>query len=129
MNNKNNRFLIHHHKAEKAGLHYDLRLEREGVLKSFATRYLPELIDGDKKKILLIQVADHKLEWFDFEGRIFTGYGKGNMYIWDKGTYETDKWTKSNIILTFTGQKLVGQYSLIPYRAKTDQWLMFHVSK
>ena len=125
--NKNNRFLIHCHNAEKVGLHYDLRLERDGVLKSFATRYLPQLIDNEKKKILLIQVYDHKLEWFNFEGQIFKGYGKGNMYIWDKGTYKTVKWTKSNIIVEFDGQKLIGKYSLIPYKDKPDQWLMYPV--
>lgn len=125
MSNENNRFLVHCHNATKVGLHYDLRLERESVLKSFATRYLPELISGEKKKILLIQVTDHKLEWFNFEGQIFSGYGKGNMYIWDKGTYKTIKWTKSSIVLEFNGQKLIGKYSLIPYRGKSDQWLMF----
>jgi len=119
------RFLIHEHHAVKVGLHYDIRLERDGVLKSWACRYFPELLTDEKKKILTIQQTDHDITWFNFEGEIKDSYGKGKVIIWDKGTYDTVKWDINSIVVTFNGTKSKGTYAMIPYMSKKDQWLMF----
>jgi bifunctional non-homologous end joining protein LigD len=119
------RFLIHEHHAVRVGLHYDLRLERDGTLKSYACRYIPELLTDEKKKILMIQQKDHDITWFDFEGEIKDSYGKGKVIIWDKGIYETVKWTPNSIVINLKGVKAKGVYAMIPYMNKKNQWLMF----
>lgn len=116
------KFIIHEHHAEKAGLHYDLRLERNGVLLSWATRKMPQLIAGELPRIMLFQQPDHQLSWFDFKGDIDDGYGKGKVLIWDKGVYDTLKWDDRHISVYFHGTKLNGKYSLLSYR---NNWLMF----
>ena len=80
-----NKFLIHDHLADRVGQHYDLRIEHKGKLESWAGRYIPELIEGKKSKILIILQPVHDLSWFDWEGQIEDGYGKGRVKIWDKG--------------------------------------------
>ncbi len=120
----NNKFLIHQHYADKAGLHYDLRLGYEGVLKSFACRKISGLIKGDVKKILLFKQPDHDASWFDFEGEIKDGYGAGRIYLWDKGTFRIIQWKDNVITLNFTGTKLNGEYTLLLYKPP-DQWIMF----
>jgi DNA ligase D-like protein (predicted 3'-phosphoesterase) len=76
------RFVVHRHEARKAGLHYDLRLEIGGVLKSWAFR--KELPDKPSIKRLGIEQPDHELSYIDFEGVIEEGYGAGLVEIWDK---------------------------------------------
>lgn len=121
-----NRFLVHEHHADRVGLHYDIRVENNGVLVSWACRYLPDLIDGKRKKILIIKQPDHDLNWFNFEGNIDEGYGKGKVKIWDKGSVNKIKWTDTHQIIDFHGTKLKGTYHIIPYSGgKKNQYLMF----
>ena len=122
-----NKFLIHEHHADRVGLHYDIRIENDGVLVSWACRYVPDLIKGAKKKILIIKQPDHQLDWFDFQGEIEDGYGKGRVKIWDKGNVDKIKWTNNgHITILFAGTKIKGIYHIIPYQGgKKNQYLMF----
>jgi len=116
------RFVIHEHYAKKAGLHYDLRLESNGVLKDWAFRKAPPE-DVGVKRFGLAQ-EDHDLSWLDFEGEIREGYGAGTMKIWDKGFYEIVKSTDKFTILKFYGSRLKGEYMLMPFK---NGWLFFKI--
>ncbi len=98
-------YVIQKHQARK--LHWDLRLEMNGVLKSWA---IPkELVDQKGVKRLAIQVEDHSLEYANFEGIIPEGYyGAGKVEIWDKGTYELEKREENKIVVRIKGKKLKG---------------------
>jgi DNA ligase D-like protein (predicted 3'-phosphoesterase) len=120
-----NYFVIHEHHAHK--LHYDLRLERDGVLKSWAVpKGIPEAA-GEKH--LAVAVEDHPVEYGNFEGTIPAGeYGAGTVTIWDKGTYDTKLWAGDKIEITFHGGRLTGHYVLVPFkRAGKNDWLLFKV--
>jgi DNA ligase D-like protein (predicted 3'-phosphoesterase) len=114
------RFVVHEHNAKKAGLHYDLRLESNGVLKDWAFRKAPPE-DVGVKRFGLAQ-EDHDRSWLDFEGEIREGYGAGTMKIWDRGFYEVVKKTNGFTILKFYGSRLKGEYMLMPFR---NGWLFF----
>ncbi len=116
------RFVVHEHHAKKAGLHYDLRLEMNGVLKDWAFRKQPPLKTGVKR--FGVQQPDHDLFWLSFEGEIKDGYGAGTMKIWDKGEYEVLKADKDKIILRFHGEKLNGRYVLLKFK---NGWLFFKI--
>jgi bifunctional non-homologous end joining protein LigD len=120
-----NYFVIHEHHAHK--LHYDLRLERDGVLKSWAVpKGIPEAV-GEKH--LAVAVEDHPLEYGHFEGTIPAGeYGAGTVTIWDNGTYDTKLWESDKIEITLHGGRLTGHYVLVPFkRAGKNDWLLFKV--
>lgn len=117
-----NKFIVQEHKADKAGLHYDLRIENNCILKSWATRKLPQLISGELKRIALFQTPDHDPTWFNFSGEIESGYGKGTVSIWDTGAIKIIKWTDDKIMINFKGSKLSGNYVILFY--KDNQWLM-----
>lgn len=121
------KFIIHLHNADRVGLHYDIRIENNGFLDSWACRYIPDLISGKKKKILIIKQDPHNLEWFDFKGEITDGYGKGKISIWDKGSVEKVKWENDkHYIVTFKGTKLKGTFHILQYKGnKKTQFLMF----
>ncbi|MBN1683046.1 3'-phosphoesterase [Candidatus Bathyarchaeota archaeon] len=118
-----NKYMIHEHHATR--LHWDLRLEKEGVLKSWALPKEPVTIPGIRR--LAIQVEDHPLNYGDFEGTIPEGeYGAGLVKIWDKGFYKQKIWSEEKINITIFGEKLTGEYELIRFKkAGEKEWLLF----
>ncbi|MGA2105194.1 MAG: DNA polymerase ligase N-terminal domain-containing protein [Methanoregula sp.] len=122
-----NYFVVHEHHARH--LHYDLRLERDGVLKSWAVpKGIPESF-GEKH--LAVAVEDHPLAYRTFEGTIPEGeYGAGTVRIWDKGRYTTLHWDDEKIEIVFYGQRLNGHYVLVRFkRAGKSEWLVFKASE
>ena len=113
------RFVVHEHHARR--LHWDLRLERDGVLVSWA---VPKGIPPDPaRNHLAVHTEDHPLEYIDFHGDIPAGqYGAGTMKIWDRGTYETHKFRKDEVMVTFHGERLHGRYVL--FRTRGDDWMI-----
>jgi DNA ligase D-like protein (predicted polymerase)/DNA ligase D-like protein (predicted 3'-phosphoesterase) len=109
-------FVVQEHQSRR--LHYDFRLARDGVLKSWAVpKGVPET---PRTKRLAIATEDHPLEYRDFEGTIPKGeYGAGVVRIWDKGSYELKIWTDDKIEFFLKGGKLHGMYVLIKLK-KTD---------
>jgi DNA ligase D-like protein (predicted 3'-phosphoesterase) len=115
-------YVIQRHQATH--LHYDFRLEKDGVLKSWAVPKEPPVEKGVKR--LAMEVEDHPLEYAGFEGEIPEGeYGAGTVQVWDKGTYETEKWGESEIIINIHGSKLNGRYCLIKFKKEGNSWLLF----
>ncbi|CAG0992299.1 Multifunctional non-homologous end joining protein LigD [Methanosarcinales archaeon] len=116
-------FVVQEHHARR--LHYDLRLEKDGVLKSWAVPKGPPEISGDRR--LAVQVEDHPLEYGKFEGTIPQGqYGAGTVKIWDKGSYETIYWTENKIEFIVKGEKMKGRYVLVKFKkAGEKNWLLF----
>ncbi|ABK75957.1 ATP-dependent DNA ligase [Mycolicibacterium smegmatis] len=125
----NDKFVIQEHHARR--LHYDLRLERDGVLVSFAVpKNLPETTAENR---LAVHTEDHPIEYLAFHGSIPKGeYGAGDMVIWDSGSYETEKFrvpeeldnpddSHGEIIVTLHGEKVDGRYALIQTKGKN--WL------
>lgn len=120
------RFVIQEHRAKK--LHYDFRLEMDGVLKSWAVPKLPPK-KADLKR-LAIQVDDHDLDYINFEGIIEEGsYGAGKVKIWDSGTYDTESRKDDKIVFFVHGRKLSGRYTLLRMKWGLDQWLLFKTKK
>lgn len=116
------RFTLHEHKAKRAGLHYDLRLEVEGgEVRSFAMRYQPPTEPGIKR--MAIEQPLHEQESLDFEGTIEEGYGAGELKIIDSGQYEAAKETAKELILQFKGSILSDQYVML--NTGGDKWLVF----
>lgn len=110
-------------KHDASHLHYDLRLQRDGVLKSWAVPKKPPQKPGIKR--LAIQTEDHPVAYATFEGQIPEGeYGAGTVKIWDKGTYTIKKWEKKEIIINISGEKLIGPYVLIKFK-NDKNWLFF----
>jgi bifunctional non-homologous end joining protein LigD len=103
------RFVVQEHSATR--LHWDLRLEHEGVLASWA---IPNGIPPDPhENRLAVHTEDHPLEYLDFHGEIPKGeYGAGTMKIWDTGTFELHKWEDRKVEVTFHGERLSGRYGL-----------------
>jgi bifunctional non-homologous end joining protein LigD len=114
-----NRFVIQEHHARR--LHWDLRLERAGVLVSWA---LPRGVPADPdENRLAVHTEDHPLEYIDFHGTIPAGqYGAGTMEIWDSGTYEAEKFEPAKVVLRFDGQKVRGRYAL--FQTRGDDWMI-----
>jgi bifunctional non-homologous end joining protein LigD len=117
-----NTFVIQEHHARR--LHYDFRLERDGVLVSWAVpKNLP---DATSVNHLAVHTEDHPLEYGAFEGNIPKGeYGAGKVIIWDSGTYDTEKFNdsaeKGEVIVNLHGSRISGRYALI--QTNGDQWL------
>ncbi|WP_037316296.1 DNA ligase D [Salegentibacter sp. Hel_I_6] len=126
------RFVIQRHEATR--LHYDLRLEMEGVLKSWAVPKGPSMNPKDKR--LAIETEDHPVKYLDFEGTIPKGnYGAGKMQIWDKGTFKAapktkenleKQWEDGNLKIVFAGAKIKGEFALVKTNRgdKKNQWLL-----
>jgi len=121
------RFQIKEHHARTH--HFDFRLEKDGVFKSWAVpKGLPT--EPDIKR-LAVQVEDHALEFGDFEGVIPDGqYGAGTVAIWDAGTYELHDWRPDRIDFSLHGKRLQGGYELVAFKpAGEKQWLVFKRSE
>src|SRR5712672_3577067 len=124
------RFVIQKHAASR--LHYDLRLEADGVFKSWAVTKGPSLDPHDKR--LAVEVEDHPLDYGDFEGTIPEGqYGGGTVMLWDRGTWESDDpergFKKGDLKFTLHGDKLHGSWVLVRMRndrsgGKRTNWLL-----
>src|SRR3954453_13986584 len=116
---KATRFVIQEHHARR--LHWDLRLEHDGTLVSFA---LPRGVPQDpKQNRLAVHTEDHPLEYLDFEGDIPKGqYGAGKMRIWDRGTYEAEKFRDDEVIAVFEGGRVKGKYAL--FQTNGDNWMI-----
>jgi DNA ligase D-like protein (predicted ligase)/DNA ligase D-like protein (predicted 3'-phosphoesterase) len=115
-------FVVQEHHARR--LHYDLRLERQGVLKSWAVpRGIP---DQPGQKRLAVATEDHPIDYASFEGTIPQGeYGAGTVKIWDKGEFELKVWTEDKIEFTLKGQRLKGRYVLARFKkANGKNWLL-----
>lgn len=126
------RFVIQEHHARR--LHFDLRLEREGVLKSWAVpKGVPETSGTNH---LAVQTEDHPMEYLVFEGTIPDGqYGAGSMTVWDTGTYETEKWRDDEVIFTLAGRigGPLGRVRLALIRTQGEgeksQWLLHRMKE
>ncbi len=129
------RFVIQKHDASH--LHYDLRLEMEGVMKSWAVPKGPSLNPSDKR--LAMQVEDHPISYNTFEGTIPQGqYGGGEVIVWDNGTYHSDKTTdpkesekfflaglkQGRLTFTMQGKKLKGVFTLARFAGKEKEWIL-----
>ncbi len=116
------RFVVHEHHASH--LHYDFRVEYEGVLKSWAVPRGVPATPGERR--LAIQTEDHPLEYASFEGTIPEGeYGAGTVSIWDEGVYELLKWKQDKVEIILHGRRMSGFYVLLRFRkAGPGEWLM-----
>jgi bifunctional non-homologous end joining protein LigD len=115
------RFVVQEHHARR--LHWDLRLERNGALMSWA---VPNGIPNDpRENRKAIHVEDHPLSYIDFEGEIPEGsYGAGRVLIWDRGSYECEKLEDGKLVVVFHGERLQGRYAL--FRTGSEQEWMMH---
>ena len=116
---KSPRFVVHEHHARR--LHWDLRLERDGALASWA---VPNGIPDDpRRNRKAIRTEDHPLSYIDFEGEIPRGqYGAGTIAIWDSGTYEAEKFREDEVIAVFNGKRLRGRYAL--FQTDGRDWMI-----
>ncbi len=114
-------YVIQKHAATH--LHYDLRLEMDGTLKSWAVPKAPPTSAGVKR--LIVQVEDHPLDYANFEGVIPEGeYGAGKVEIWDKGTYKLIDRKEDKLVVEINGNRLRGTYVLVRFKGKKN-WLFF----
>ena len=114
-------YVIQKHAATH--LHFDLRLEMDGVLKSWAIPKEPPTSPAVKR--LAVQVEDHPVEYASFEGTIPEGeYGAGTVEIWDKGTYQLVDRKENKLIIEIDGSKLNGAYVLVRLKDKKN-WIFF----
>src|SRR4051794_30391878 len=118
------RFVVQEHSARR--LHWDLRLEHEGVAASWA---IPNGIPEDpKENRKAVHTEDHPLEYLDWEGEIPKGeYGAGTMTIWDSGTYELEKWEAGKVMVEFHGERLQGRYALFRAGKAEKDWMIHRI--
>ena len=116
---KGARFVVQEHHARR--LHWDLRMEHDGVAVSWALpRGVPAHPDENR---LAVHTEDHPLEYLECEGEIPKGeYGAGTMLVWDSGTYEAEKFRENEVIATFHGERLNGRYAL--FQTRGQDWLI-----
>jgi bifunctional non-homologous end joining protein LigD len=113
------RFVVQEHHAR--ALHWDFRLERDGVLVSWA---LPKGVPPDPAvNHLAVPTEDHPLSYIDFEGDIPQGnYGAGAVHVWDRGTYDTIKWSDREVMVALHGERVRGRHVL--FRTGDRQWMI-----
>ena len=127
-------FVVQQHAAST--LHFDFRLEVDGVLRSWAVPKGPSPDPADKR--LAVEVEDHTRRWGEFEGRIGSGYGAGRVIVWDRGTYENvtqadgapvamaDALDAGHAVFALDGEKLRGAYVLQRWKGGAKpKWLLF----
>ena len=117
------RFVVHEH--DSSHLHYDFRLELEGVLRSWVIPKGPSMNPSEKRLALLVE--DHPLDYIDFEGVIPQGhYGAGAVVVWDRGSYELLDLEKGRIAFVLKGEKLKGAFTLMLLKGsrKGNEWLL-----
>jgi bifunctional non-homologous end joining protein LigD len=118
------RFVVQEHSARR--LHWDLRLEHEGVAASWAIPNGIPLDPEENRKA--VHTEDHPLEYLDWEGEIPKGeYGAGTMRIWDRGTYELEKWEAAKVVLRFDGGRLQGRYALFRAGQEEKDWMIHRI--
>ena len=115
------RFQVQEHHASR--LHWDFRLELDGVLKSWAVPKGVPVEAGIKR--LAVQVEDHPLSYYGFEGTISEGYGAGTVKVWDEGEYVLELREPKKYHVLLKGKKLKGDYRLINFKDKN--WLIYKV--
>jgi bifunctional non-homologous end joining protein LigD len=118
------RFVVQEHSARR--LHWDLRLEHEGVAASWAIpNGIPETPEENRKAV---HTEDHPLEYLEWEGEIPKGeYGAGTMTIWDFGTYELEKWEAGKVMVEFHGERLQGRYALFRAGKAEKDWMIHRI--
>src|SRR5213594_2870990 len=120
------RFIVHQHAATR--LHFDLRLELDGVLKSWAVPKGPSRNPADKR--LAVHVEDHPVEYGDFEGKIPEGnYGAGAVIVWDRGAWvpledPAEGLRKGKLLFELKGYKLKGVWTLVKIKRGQKEWLL-----
>jgi bifunctional non-homologous end joining protein LigD len=115
-------FVVHEHHASR--LHYDFRLEIDGVLKSWAIPKGPSMNPADKR--LAVMVPDHPLAYASFQGTIPEGmYGAGEVVIWDEGTYRRIEGDLADgkLVFELRGRRLKGRFALVRMKGR-DDWLL-----
>jgi bifunctional non-homologous end joining protein LigD len=119
--NGGQRFVVHEHHARR--LHWDLRLEHDGALASWA---IPNGIPEDpQRNRKAVHVEDHPLSYIDFEGTIPPGsYGAGEVTVWDHGTYTCEKWEPGKVVVVFRGEQLNGRYALFRAGRSEKDWMI-----
>lgn len=118
------RYVVHEHRAKRAGLHYDLRFESSRLTKSiesYSSRHPLPRVAGIKR--MLIKQPNHDKRWLSFEGEIESGYGAGTLKIWDKGTIQEISSSRNSRILKFNGNRLSGEYVLV--KLDSNRYLFF----
>ena len=123
-------FVVQKHAAHRAGLHWDFRLEHDGVLWSWAVPKGPSLDPADRR--MAIHVEDHPIDYADFEGEIPAGeYGGGKVETWDRGTWESlgdpdEGMRKGDLKFVLKGQRLNGRFTLarLRQRGKQEAWFL-----
>jgi bifunctional non-homologous end joining protein LigD len=119
-------FVVQQHRARH--LHYDLRLEIDGVLRSWAVPKGASADPADKRFAALVE--DHPLEYADFEGEIPRGnYGAGHVIVWDRGTWTpandfSEGWSRGKLLFDLNGHKLRGRWTLVRLRKAEKDWLL-----
>jgi DNA ligase D-like protein (predicted 3'-phosphoesterase) len=117
-------YVVQEHHASH--LHWDLRLEMDSVLRSWAVPKKPPEAVGVRR--LAVEVEDHPMEYASFEGEIPEGeYGAGLVKIWDRGTYDAVTVTENKIVFTIRGERLKGNYCLLrtKFGGAAKNWLFF----
>jgi len=129
INQSLSRFVVHKHQASH--LHWDLRLELDGVLKSWAIPKEPPVDLGIKR--LAMQVEDHPVDYINFKGVIPAGnYGAGQVSIWDKGKFSLVDRSKNGLSIILSGRRLKGRYILLKPKGSRfgpKAWLFFRLKQ
>lgn len=114
--------MVQEHNASR--LHWDFRLEMDGVLRSWAVPKKPPTRPGVRR--LAVAVEDHDLEYIDFEGTIPEGeYGAGSVEIWDRGIYSIESKKSDKLVFELQGERMKGRYTLVHFTDKAENWLLF----